>query len=217
VAFAVWERLGGRADPAAVILPPALARAPGFVSGTLVSTFWFGAALAQSAVVTLYLLETLHVPPLLVATVGLPSSAAATGPDTVADAGLRDVASLGWFPRVHGQARPAVPAGEGTKTKVITVRTDDLAIGRVVLHVAVDGLRDRGGGADELLAAADLDDELAAGQADSGVPADEINPTYPIDFIQPLSGRVKAGQIPCWTCPAQLAGWLSRASSTAVK
>jgi MFS family permease len=75
-AFAVWERLGGRADPAAVILPPVLARAPGFVSGTLVSTFWFGAALAQSAVVTLYLLETLHVPPLLVAAVGLPSSAA---------------------------------------------------------------------------------------------------------------------------------------------
>jgi MFS family permease len=75
-AFAIWERLGGRADPAAVILPPVLARAPGFVSGTLVSTFWFGAALAQSAVVTLYLLETLHVPPLLVAAVGLPSSAA---------------------------------------------------------------------------------------------------------------------------------------------
>jgi MFS family permease len=75
-AFAIWERLGGSADPAAVILPPVLARAPGFVSGTLVSTFWFGAALAQSAVVTLYLLETLHVQPLLVAAVGLPSSAA---------------------------------------------------------------------------------------------------------------------------------------------
>jgi MFS family permease len=75
-AFAVWERLRGRADPAAVILPPVLARAPGFVAGTLISTFWFGAALAQSAVVTLYLLDTLHVPPLLVAAVGLPSSAA---------------------------------------------------------------------------------------------------------------------------------------------
>jgi MFS family permease len=74
--FAGWERLRGRADPAAVILPPVLARAPGFVAGTLVSTFWFGAALAQSAVVTLYLLDTLHVPPLLVAAVGLPSSAA---------------------------------------------------------------------------------------------------------------------------------------------
>jgi hypothetical protein len=48
-AFAGWERLGGRADPAAVILPPVLARAPGFVAGTLISTFWFGAALAQSA------------------------------------------------------------------------------------------------------------------------------------------------------------------------
>jgi hypothetical protein len=82
-AFAIWERLGGRADPAAVILPPVLARAPGFVTGPLVSTFWFGAALAQSAVVTLYLLETLHVPPLLVAAVGLPSSAA-VGADRLA-------------------------------------------------------------------------------------------------------------------------------------
>jgi len=74
--FTAWERHAGHADPGAVILPPVLARAPGFVTGTLVSTFWFGAQLAQQAVVTLYLLDTLRVPPLLVAVVALPSSAA---------------------------------------------------------------------------------------------------------------------------------------------
>jgi NAD-dependent dihydropyrimidine dehydrogenase PreA subunit len=35
---------------------------------------------------------------------------------------LRDVGSHGWLTWLHGRARPAAPAGEGTKTKVITER-----------------------------------------------------------------------------------------------
>lgn len=74
--FAWWERSGGRRDPAGVILPPQLAGAPGFVTGTLVSTFWFGAQLAQTVVITLFLLDTLDIAPLLAALTLLPSSAA---------------------------------------------------------------------------------------------------------------------------------------------
>lgn len=74
--FVAWERYGGHRDPAAVIVPPALAAAPGFVSGTLVSTFWFGAGQAQTVVVTLFLLDDLHVAPLLVAAVALPNAGA---------------------------------------------------------------------------------------------------------------------------------------------
>lgn len=76
VAFAWWERDAGRRDPGSVLLSPALVRAPGFVSGTLVSTFWFGAQLAQSVVLTLFLIETLRVPALLAAAVTIPSAAA---------------------------------------------------------------------------------------------------------------------------------------------
>jgi hypothetical protein len=39
------------------------------------------------------------------------------------------------------------------------VGADDVAVSRVVLHIAVDGLRDRRSGSDELLAAADLPGE----------------------------------------------------------
>lgn len=74
--FVAWERYVGRRDPAAVIVPPALAAAPGFVSGTLVSTFWFGAGQAQTVVVTLFLLDDRHVAPLLVAAVALPNAGA---------------------------------------------------------------------------------------------------------------------------------------------
>ncbi|ONH31029.1 MULTISPECIES: MFS transporter [Protofrankia] len=74
--FAWWERRAGTRDPGRVILPPVLARAPGFVAGTLVSTFWFGAQLAQSVVVTLFLLGPLDVPAMLVVAARLPAAAA---------------------------------------------------------------------------------------------------------------------------------------------
>ncbi|WP_017932776.1 MFS transporter [Nocardioides sp. Iso805N] len=76
IAFVSWERYAGARVPGAVIVPPALAAAPGFVSGTLVSTFWFGAGQAQNVVVTLFLLEDRHVTPLLVAAAFLPNAAA---------------------------------------------------------------------------------------------------------------------------------------------
>ncbi|WP_300680487.1 MFS transporter [Nocardioides sp.] len=75
-AFVARERSAGRRDPASVIVPPALAAAPGFVQGTLVSTFWFGAQLAETALVALYLLGDLGVRPLVVALLAVPNAVA---------------------------------------------------------------------------------------------------------------------------------------------
>jgi Na+/melibiose symporter-like transporter len=75
-AFAWWERRAGLHDPDAALLPPTLRRAPAFVSGTLVSTFWFGARLAQQVVVTLFLIDVLHLSALVAAAASVPSAAA---------------------------------------------------------------------------------------------------------------------------------------------
>lgn len=72
--FVRWERHSARRDPAGVIMHPDLLRAPGFVVGTLIATFWFGAQLAHTTVTTLFLLGPLHVPAFTVALVFVPSS-----------------------------------------------------------------------------------------------------------------------------------------------
>lgn len=67
-AFLWWEKRFARrfGDP---VLIPALTRSGGYVLGTLIALFWFGAVLSLNAVVSLYLIEGLGYPPLQAAAV----------------------------------------------------------------------------------------------------------------------------------------------------
>ncbi|MFF2053320.1 MFS transporter [Leifsonia sp. NPDC058194] len=70
-----WERRyarrGGRP-----LFSPTLLRSRGFTGGSVVALLWFGAAVAQSAIVTVFLLQSLGMPAVVVALVLAPSAAA---------------------------------------------------------------------------------------------------------------------------------------------
>ncbi|MFD1815249.1 MFS transporter [Rhodococcus gannanensis] len=67
-AFLWWEK-GFAARAGNPVLLPALTRSPGYVLGTLVAMFWFGAILSLHTVVSLYLIEGLGYPALQAAVV----------------------------------------------------------------------------------------------------------------------------------------------------
>lgn len=75
LALVWWERRyarrGGRP-----LFSPTLLRSGGFTGGSVIALLWFGAAVAQSAIVTVFLLQALAMPALAVALVLAPSAAA---------------------------------------------------------------------------------------------------------------------------------------------
>lgn len=73
VALFGWERAYTRRGRLA-LFTPVLLRSRGFVVGNAVALLWFGALLAQSGVVTLFLLQSASAPALLVAAVFLPGA-----------------------------------------------------------------------------------------------------------------------------------------------
>lgn len=70
-----WERRyarrGGRP-----LFSPTLLRSGGFTGGSVIALLWFGAVVAQSAIVTVFLLQALAMPALVVALVLAPGAAA---------------------------------------------------------------------------------------------------------------------------------------------
>lgn len=75
VALVVWERRY-TARGRLALFTPVLIRSRGFVVGNLVALLWFGALLAQGAVMTVYLLQATGIPSLSVAAVFLPGALA---------------------------------------------------------------------------------------------------------------------------------------------
>ncbi len=71
--FLWWERRYSAAGRTPVLLP-ALARSAAYLRGTLVAMFWFGAVLAQSTILTLYIIAGLGEPALVAALVVVPRS-----------------------------------------------------------------------------------------------------------------------------------------------
>lgn len=69
-AFAWWERRRDARGQAALI-PATLRRVRGFTRGTAAAMCWFGASLAQSTLITLYLIESLGIAPLGAALISL--------------------------------------------------------------------------------------------------------------------------------------------------
>lgn len=70
-----WERRTARIGRLP-LFSPTLLRARGFTGGSVVALLWFGAAVAQSAIVTVFLLQSLGMPAVLVALLLAPSAAA---------------------------------------------------------------------------------------------------------------------------------------------
>jgi len=71
----LWERRyarGGRLP----LFAAALMRSPGFLSGNVVALLWFGSLIAFSTVTTVYFLQSLGIPALLIAAAFVPGSAA---------------------------------------------------------------------------------------------------------------------------------------------
>lgn len=70
-----WERRyarrGGR-----LLFSPSLLRSRGFTGGSVIALLWFGSAVAQSAIVTVFLLQNLGMPALVVALLLAPGAAA---------------------------------------------------------------------------------------------------------------------------------------------
>jgi MFS family permease len=75
VATVTWERRTARRG-GAPLFAPALVRSRGFVLGNAVAALWFGAGVAQSSVVTVFLLQGFGLSPLTVALVLVPGAAA---------------------------------------------------------------------------------------------------------------------------------------------
>jgi hypothetical protein len=71
--FLLWERAYGRTGRTPV-LSPALTRSGGYVRGTLVAMFWFGAVLAQGTVLTLYVIVGLGQSAVVAALIMVPRS-----------------------------------------------------------------------------------------------------------------------------------------------
>ncbi|MET7418622.1 MFS transporter [Dactylosporangium sp. NPDC005555] len=71
--FLAWERRWTALGRSAILLP-ALTRNRGYVLGVLVAMCYFGATLALNLVLSLYLQDGLHHPPLAAAAIALPSA-----------------------------------------------------------------------------------------------------------------------------------------------
>ncbi|MBM9466708.1 MFS transporter [Nakamurella leprariae] len=71
--FVGWERWYARHGRTPVLLPD-LGRAPGYVRGVTVATFWFGAGVGHGTVLSLYLISGLGFSPIVAALVALPRS-----------------------------------------------------------------------------------------------------------------------------------------------
>ncbi|MGI5177228.1 MFS transporter [Dactylosporangium sp. CA-152071] len=87
VAFLAWERRWTALGRTAILLP-ALTRNRGYVLGVLVAMCYFGATLALNLVLSLYLQDGLHHPPLAAAAIALPSAVGFTLTSALAS-GLR--------------------------------------------------------------------------------------------------------------------------------
>jgi MFS family permease len=72
-AFMAWERRWTARGRTAILLP-SLTRSRGYVLGVLVAMCYFGATLALNLVLSLYLQDGLHYPPLAAAAIALPSA-----------------------------------------------------------------------------------------------------------------------------------------------
>ena len=107
VALVVWERAYTRRGRLA-LFTPTLMRSRGFIAGNVVALLWFGALLAQSAVLTLYLLQATGAPAIVVAAVFIPG---ALGRMLASAASQRLFARFGVWTVVAGLATETVLSG----------------------------------------------------------------------------------------------------------